>query len=400
MYIRKRRLTLLTIKNMVFFLLGMILAILGIVNLLSLFIYYHGDMEVLRYAASTPSSIRDFIVGMLLVVIAYVSQNLISDARFYFGFLECDLDGIVRYEDFSAVTGRKPELIEKEFRFLMPFYMRGFVFAEEEKQLVIKANDRKILCNCNNCGAQIERSMYYIGQCAYCGGSSLSARVLTEKRFYSIQSENAVIGHEAGYYRKENLNRKRILTLIIGTVMASIVLIMICYSISQINDYLHYDAFISDYYHGVLFEGKPEQLYRDIKPEGVLDGAVWGIGFALCFGVIAAVALRIFYLSDVACRCADFLSRRKKQTPFITAGEINKKLGMKKAFPKLDRAIRRGYLKNCTFEKTNKSVKFAVAKTVQKDKCPFCAGAIVGAVDESYQCRYCGRKIMDVVVMR
>lgn len=60
-------------------------------------------------------------------------------------------------------------------------------------------------------------------------------------------------------------------------------------------------------------------------------------------------------------------------------------------------ALRRRYLINCTLEKHEGVLKVALAKQIVKDTCPFCAGAITGAVDENYRCRYCGNIIMGVI---
>ena len=61
-------------------------------------------------------------------------------------------------------------------------------------------------------------------------------------------------------------------------------------------------------------------------------------------------------------------------------------------------AMRRRYLKNCTFEVHDGKLKMALAKKVVKDKCPSCYGAITEAVNENYRCKYCNNLIMDVVV--
>ncbi len=42
----------------------------------------------------------------------------------------------------------------------------------------------------------------------------------------------------------------------------------------------------------------------------------------------------------------------------------------------------------------------ALGKQIVKDRCPNCGGAIVGAADKDYICRYCGSKIMDVIVKK
>lgn len=63
----------------------------------------------------------------------------------------------------------------------------------------------------------------------------------------------------------------------------------------------------------------------------------------------------------------------------------------------IDGAIKKGYLVNCTVEIHNGVPYVALAKRIVKDKCPNCGAPIVNAVSDTYVCKYCGKKIFNVV---
>ena len=63
----------------------------------------------------------------------------------------------------------------------------------------------------------------------------------------------------------------------------------------------------------------------------------------------------------------------------------------------VDGAIKKGYLINCTIEIHNGIPKIALAKKIVKDKCPNCGASIVGAINDTYVCKYCGNKIFNVI---
>ena len=70
----------------------------------------------------------------------------------------------------------------------------------------------------------------------------------------------------------------------------------------------------------------------------------------------------------------------------------------KRKLKSIRRAIRAGYLKNCSIEKHGGTLQIMLAKRVVKDACPNCGAPIVGAVNENYQCPYCRKKLMGVLV--
>ena len=99
--------------------------------------------------------------------------------------------------------------------------------------------------------------------------------------------------------------------------------------------------------------------------------------------------------------CAYYFARCKNAIVPISWLPVMKKKDKKRNGLKYVRAaMRRRYLKNCTFEVHDGKLKIALAKKVVKDKCPSCYGAITEAVNENYRCKYCNNLIMDVVVKK
>ena len=108
----------------------------------------------------------------------------------------------------------------------------------------------------------------------------------------------------------------------------------------------------------------------------------------------------IRYIS-VADACANYLARCKKAIiPIHWLPTVNIKENKLNGVKPVHAAMRRRYLNNCTLEMHDGELKMALAKKIVKDKCPTCNGAITGAVNENYRCRYCNNLIMDVVVKK
>ncbi len=103
---------------------------------------------------------------------------------------------------------------------------------------------------------------------------------------------------------------------------------------------------------------------------------------------------KIKYIS-VADDCSQYFAGCK--TPFVNAENLPVAQNKKKGLQSVRGALRLRYLLNCTLEKHDGVLKVALAKKIVKDQCPSCGGAIVGAVDEHYKCRYCGNVILGVV---
>ena len=126
-----------------------------------------------------------------------------------------------------------------------------------------------------------------------------------------------------------------------------------------------------------------------------MDNIIWGSVLALAFiPVVINRYKKIKYVS-VADDCSQYFSKCK--TPFVNAKDLPIASNNKSGLNLVRGALRQRYLLNCTFEKHDGVLKVALAKKIVKDQCPSCKGAIVGAVDEHYQCRYCGNVIMGVI---
>lgn len=96
--------------------------------------------------------------------------------------------------------------------------------------------------------------------------------------------------------------------------------------------------------------------------------------------------------------CARFFSKSKK--PFIDAEKMPDIGGISDSKGKLKcmrNAIHRGDLLNCTLEVHDDRLMAVLAKKIVKDRCQSCGSPIVGAADENYVCKSCGRLIMGVV---
>lgn len=395
MYTRRTLLTFLNIKNIIFFIGGMVSIILAVTDMLALYIYYDGDMEVMRYARRTPECIAMATYGVIAVLYAVYSRRKISNARFYSSYFECDLDGRIEFEDLSAVTGKNALLIGLELKTIMHIYMKRYLVVNDNGKDRVELFSKKILCSCKHCGAQIEKSEYFTGICPYCRGSNLYARVITDNKFYSITTEFSG-NNKKDYYVKKGLNVKKALAIVFFSIVLILIMIFAMFMASRIHDYTHYEAFYKKYLHGVIFEGKPMKNYGDISKRALRDDAVMAFGFILALSVFAKFFFGIIYYAFISERFSIYLSKCKR--PFVKARNMAKSVKMKKPFKYADRSIRRGYMKNCTFEKHGNEILLALAKKIQKDICPYCGGAITGAVDDNYKCHYCDRRIMDVVV--
>lgn len=105
---------------------------------------------------------------------------------------------------------------------------------------------------------------------------------------------------------------------------------------------------------------------------------------------------------------SDYFLRMKRETPFIDINDLpilnydgfnmlikpKYKLNRLKA---MKMGLKKGYLVNCTIEIHNGKPKIVLAKKVVKDMCPHCGAPIVGAINDSYVCEYCGENINSVI---
>lgn len=398
MYLRNGLIRFLNVKNNILLFASVFFVVVGVIDLLSLFLHYYDDFETIKRAKSTPGSLMMIAVGLTAAIVIMYLKRKINNARFYSGFFESDLDGVVYFEDLTSVTGKNPFFIRMEFAVFMSVYMKRYLIISENGKSYIKLYSKTFKCSCKHCGAEIEKEEYFTGKCSYCGGSNLFATVITDNEYYSISSEDSDKTKKTEYYQNGNAVKRRIAGLIIAGAAAIFVSIFIMFSISQLADAMNYDEFIRSYYHGVLFEGKEMKEQSRISQTSLINNAVFGFGMMIVFLFPALIGASMARDSFLCVKASKAFTEHKR--PFITAENLRKKLRLKKPFKCIERLIRKGYIKNCTFEKHGDEVKLALSKKIQKDICPNCGASITEAVDEKYICKYCKSMIMQVVVKK
>lgn len=391
MYIRDKLIKFLKIKNVIFIIAGIFNVAVSVYTLISLFSTYR-DMEIVMEAKAAPGSIMSIKIGIILLIIAVISRHLIGDANFYSNYFEGDLDGYIKYSDLAEVTGKNKYIVMLQLCFFRLIYMKGYTlkFSDNSEQVIL--NSKKCLCECKNCGAPIEKRIYFTGICSYCGSSDLFARVLTDNKFYSIQNNVSDGVKKPGFYTSKNLTARKALFpifLVLGLSVVCILTMMCLDYISKYND--------KDYLTEVLLSGKSYSSFELIKRE-IMDMIIWDIVFIIAFIPLICSIIKKMICVYTADDCSCYFSRCK--TPFVDIEKLpirKNKSSKKRKVKSVNSALRHRYLINCTFEKHDGNLKLALAKKVVKDQCPSCGAPIVGAVDEHYKCKYCDNIIMGVV---
>ena len=390
MYLREKRIKILKIKNMILTAIGIFCIATSVFVMVSLISHYHDDLQTVLEARATPDCVKAVIIGAICLMIAGRSRRLIGDANFYSGYFEGDLSGYISYGDLAEVTGKNADRVKRQLHFFRKIYMKGYEpkIVNHTEQVVL--NSKKCICECIHCGAPIEKRIYFTGVCPYCGSSDLFARVLTDSRFYSIGNRMSEGVKNPGFYSLKNIamKKKLFLSYLCLGMMAIAIGAMIC--LGNIVDYNN-----QEYLTKVLLSGEsPYSSFALIKAE-IMDNIIWGAVLALAFvPVVFQRCKKIKYIS-VAEECSQYFAGCKR--PFVNVENLPVLQNKKRGLQSIRGALRQRYLLNCTLERHDGVLKVALAKKIVKDQCPSCGGAIVGAVDEHYKCRYCGNVIMRVV---
>ncbi|MBR3056660.1 MAG: hypothetical protein IKG93_01720 [Clostridiales bacterium] len=392
MYLKERLIKAFKVKNVIL----MILAIFQVVamgwNIIDLLVYYSDDIDTALTAKSMPGSIRGVIVGVLVLFFVALSRKMIGDARFYSSYFEGDLDGYVSVSDLAKVTGKPAFLVNLELALYRVLYMKKFTMKTIEGQRVAELYSKKTMCECKNCGAPIEKRTYFTGQCNYCGSSDLYAKVISGDRFYSVSNELQRGMSRPDYYEATGLAAKASMNVLILIVGIAVLVISAIYMVDMIGKYGD-----KEYLTKVLLDPDSHLRSFDLIKKDIMHSILLTGIMVVAFSILLVRRIKMLLSIGVAGAVARFFSSCKK--PFIEAQEIPevKASGEKKLKP-VRGAIRKGYLAHCTLESHEGALKVALAKKIVKDTCPSCASPINGAVDENYVCKYCGNKIMGVIV--
>lgn len=370
------------IKNVLLYIIGIFLLAADVYVLASLFSTYYDDMYTFWNARATPQCIRGIIVGIVLVVIAYISGRNIGDAYFYSNYFELDLSGIIKIHDLAESCGKNERILAAQIKIFRVLYMKNF---KMEKDNTIVLNSKICECECVSCGAPIDKKIYFAGKCSYCGSSDVFAKVLTDNRIYSISTDRHYDTAKSDYYLKKNLEKKRILSMIGICVATIFITISLCAILDQslnINN--------KEYLTEQLLSGRGGS-YELIRSD-MVDLMLW-------FGMLILAMLPVLYSFIVKISMissAKKFSRvfAKAKVPYVLKKELPV---MKNPIKRVCKSIRKGFTKNCSIECVEGNFRISLAKKIQKDKCPYCGAPIVDVKDVRYTCTYCQRTVIGVV---
>lgn len=383
MYLREKKIKALKIKNILSDCLGIFLILVYGNYIITEFAYYRNDPLTAWNAVSMKSAIILFPIGVILVLQAYISRRRINRATFLSGYFEGSLYGSIKCSDIAAVLEKEEKLIRKQMISLRKHYMEKFELKEDKGETVAELYSKKTLCECKNCGAAIEKSIYFTGVCPFCNSSDLFAKVLTDNGFYAITSDVKKAEKKKGFYLSGLLTVKQVLYSIIAIVSGLIGIIGITLLMTEIPHY-----FDKEYQMEILFSPDNHFSSYELIKADILNMVLFaGVVTAICIPINIWAWIRIYYIYT-AKKCAEIFAVWER--PFVPAIYLPGVHIFRKAAD-------HGYLKKCTLEVYEDELMVVLARKIVKDRCITCLAPIVGAVDENYVCQYCGRKIMGVI---
>ncbi len=388
MYVRNRLIVFLKIKNAVLLFLGLFFAFIGAADIISMVLYYLGDMETVINAVSFPGSIVCLFVGAATVLYVILSSIAIKKAVFYGSCFENSLYDSISFSELSGIMGYSSLRVRRELHLLRRIYMCRFVFSFNDNGEYIELYSKKISCSCRSCGAVIEKKEYFAGVCPYCKNSDIFASVITDNRAYSISSDTSAERSKKSYYLKRSLPFSMTVFLILSVIFMSAAFIMIFIIIDFSVKY-----FNTEYLTELIMSGEGYSTI-ELNQSKILNNIVWFIFFELVFLPIAIICFRKIILISRSIYIAGNFSHSQKPYVYFSS------LGLRKAPSLVRRSIQSGYLKNCAIEKHIKSMRISLAKKIVRDRCPYCAASIVGAANEDYICPYCKNRLINVIAKK
>ena len=118
-------------------------------------------------------------INIALIVLSIRSKRFVGSVFFYARYFEGDLDGIINPSDMVAVIGKSANRIKTELKWLkIRGYMKNYKLVNKGNETVIELESIMTKCECKNCGAPIDKKVYFSGNCPYCGGLDVFAKEL------------------------------------------------------------------------------------------------------------------------------------------------------------------------------------------------------------------------------
>ena len=393
MYLRKKLVTALKIKNVLLCIFSVLEIFVSAYYIVSEFTAYWDKPEYAWGAVDMKLSIVLLCVGIGVLLLVLASSQFIGNAVFYSSYFEGDLDGFVTCADLSRVMGKSPSAVYRHLAFYRLIYMKGFVLKQSEKGAYAELNSKTCLCECKNCGAHIEKKVYFTGECPYCHSSDLHAKVLSGEHFYSISNNAHSAAGNADFYRAGLVKLRAVLYFILVILGTSVVAILVLFTASQVSNY-----FDKEYQKKVLLDASNHLYSYELIKKDILDVIV----FAVTLIVVLLPAVIMRWKKTLALFAAIQWSKffATVRSPFVKESRLPQYSVGKAKLSRMRRAIRNRYLKNCTLEVHDDTLMVALAKKVVKDQCVSCGAPITGVTDENTRCSYCGNPIMGVLEKR
>lgn len=385
MYLKSKFISVLKIKNILFLLVGLFFTIMSVEDIVSLIVYYWGKWDTVIHARSTPESVCLFFIGCLMLICMTVSTNAIRKANFYSSYFETKLYSDVGYDELSQVTGYTEDKVRLDLHILRKLYMKRFSFVQDDNGEHVELYSKTVECSCKNCGAVIDKKIYFAGICPYCKTSDVFASVITDNKVYSITNDTSKNKNDVRYYLKKHFSSKMVWygTALIFTLTAFLILIAaMTDEISKYNDH--------EYLLNLILSGKGYSTI-ELNQKEILNFIVFDIFFALVFLPIIFICIQRLSLMKKSKNFAYIFAHSNR--PLLNFSVLK----TKKPAASLRKTIQNGYIRHCTIENHDGTMKIALAKKIVKDSCPSCGASVTGAVNEDYICQFCKNRIIKVI---
>ena len=291
MYTRNVLIKILKVKNMILYILGIIVIMGTLYVNVSDMVYEIFSTENLLFTGIL------LLVGLVCVVLGVLSNCWIGDANMYSAYFEGDLDGRISMNDMARLMGMSVAVAKLKLRVFRHVYMKGFCFEKYGNNTYIVLGSRKIVCQCKECGGEMEKSEHFTNKCGYCGGLDISTKVLCGDGFYCIEND---IGKGYGnpeFYQMPKLRRKWIWAMVIWGIGAIFVLISIMGFADNFSHYL-----------------------KDRSNKDVLDTAVVFATICIGFSIPVINGIKRMEYVRVALISSEYFAKRK--TPYVKLSSI------------------------------------------------------------------------------
>ena len=385
MYLKSKLISVLKFKNILFLLTGLFFTIMSVWDIVSLTVYYWGNWNTIIHARSTPESVCLFFIGCIILICMKASTNAIKKSHFYSSYFETELYSDVGYDELSQATGYTADKVRRDLHILRRLYMKRFSFVRNDEGEHIELYSKTVECSCKNCGAVIDKKIYFAGICPYCKTSDVFAAVITDNKVYSIENDTSENKKHPEYYLQKSFWTKmgwRIIALLLASTAFLVFFAVAIDYTAKYND--------REYLLHLVLSGEGYASI-EINQKHILNLILFDIFFALIFVTIILIIIKKLSLMVKARNFSYIFARSNK--PFLNFSVLK----TKNSAVYLRKTIQNGYIRHCTIEKHDGKMKIALAKKIVKDSCPSCGAPVTEAVNENYICKFCKNRMIKVI---